>query len=97
MVVDKKWIAIMSSSSSSASDAAAAAAATAGVGVAAVGADNNELVSVIVPAHNAEPWIEETLKSVVEQTYRPLELSIYNDGSVDGTARVVEEWVVGLD
>ena len=83
----------MSSSYSYASDAAAAA--TAGVSVAAVGAD--ELVSVIVPAHNAEPWIEETLKSVIEQTYRPLELSIYDDGSVDGTARVVEEWVVGLD
>ena len=34
----------------------------------------NPLVSIIIPLYNAEPFLDETLQSVADQTYRPLEV-----------------------
>lgn len=46
------------------------------------------LVSVIVPAWNAEATLSETLASVAEQTYRQIEIIIVDDGSTDRTAEI---------
>jgi glycosyltransferase involved in cell wall biosynthesis len=48
------------------------------------------LVSVIMPAFNAEPYLEDAARSVLGQTYSQLELIIVNDGSTDGTGAVAE-------
>lgn len=50
---------------------------------------SDQLVSVVVPAYNAEATIGETLHSVSEQTHCDLEIIVVNDGSTDGTAAVV--------
>lgn len=50
------------------------------------------LVSVIVPAWNAEATIAETLQSVADQTYRNLEIIVVDDGSVDRTAEIAREF-----
>jgi glycosyltransferase involved in cell wall biosynthesis len=47
------------------------------------------LVSVIIPAYNAEAFIERTLISVVNQTYRNIEVIVVDDGSHDRTAEIV--------
>jgi len=52
----------------------------------------NELVSVIIPAYNAEHTIAATLESVRGQTYRNLEIIVVNDGSRDHTASLVESF-----
>ena len=43
------------------------------------------LVSILVAAYNAEPWIAETLASAMGQTYANVEVILVDDGSTDGT------------
>ena len=47
------------------------------------------LISVIIPAFNSEKTIYETIESVLNQTWRNLELIVVNDGSQDSTLDVV--------
>lgn len=50
------------------------------------------LVTVVVPAWNAESTLAETLQSVHSQTYRNLEIIIVDDGSTDLTAEIAGEF-----
>ena len=51
------------------------------------------LISVIVPAFNAEQTISLTIKSILKQTYRNLEIIIVNDGSTDKTSEIIEKFI----
>ena len=51
---------------------------------------NQPLISVIIPAYNAERYISKTLDSVLHQTYRNIEVLVINDGSQDRTAEIIE-------
>ena len=50
------------------------------------------LISCVVPVYNGERYIAEALDSILAQTYRPLEVIVADDGSSDGTARVVASY-----
>jgi len=50
----------------------------------------NLLVSIIIPAFNAEQFIEETINSALNQTYSNIEIIVIDDGSTDNTrAKIV--------
>lgn len=50
-------------------------------------------VSVIMPAYNAERYIEIAIQSVIEQSYSNWELIIVNDGSTDSTSKILSRMV----
>ena len=50
----------------------------------------DDLVSVILPAFNSVHFIGDTLRSILAQTHRRIEIIVVDDGSTDGTAGVVE-------
>jgi glycosyltransferase involved in cell wall biosynthesis len=53
-------------------------------------AADEPLVSVIIPAYNAAPFIREAVESALAQTYETLEVIVVDDGSRDETAALVE-------
>lgn len=53
---------------------------------------NSPLVSVIIPAYNAEAFINQTLISVLSQTYKNIEVLVVDDGSLDKTAEILEHF-----
>lgn len=53
------------------------------------------LVSVIIPAYNAQEWLPITLDSVCLQTFKEIEVIVVDDGSTDHTAEVAEKYALG--
>ena len=51
------------------------------------------LVSVIIPVYNVEKYLDRCLKSVVENDYRNLQIVCVNDGSVDSSGEILDQWV----
>lgn len=54
--------------------------------------DKTPLVSVIMPAYNAELFIEEAINSVISQTMPEWELIVIDDCSTDDTQRIISEF-----
>lgn len=52
------------------------------------------MISVLIPAYNCRPWIEEALRSVAGQTLPPGEILVADDASTDGTADFVESLAI---
>ncbi len=52
----------------------------------------SSVVSVVIPVYNTEPYLEECIESVVNQTYEALEILLINDGSTDGSGAVCKKW-----
>ena len=51
----------------------------------------NEVVSVIVPIYNVEEWVKKTVSSIVEQTYKKLEIILVDDESKDLSGKIVDK------
>src|SRR5271169_3846889 len=50
------------------------------------------LVSILIPAYNAEPWISDTIQSAIAQTWPRKEIIVVDDGSKDRTAAVAQRF-----
>ena len=49
-------------------------------------------ISVIIPVYNVEKYLRECLDSVVNQTYKDIEIICINDGSIDNSLKILEEY-----
>jgi glycosyltransferase involved in cell wall biosynthesis len=50
-------------------------------------------VSILIPAYNAEPWIGDTIRSALAQTWPRKEIIVVDDGSTDQTLQVARQFV----
>lgn len=50
------------------------------------------LVSILIPAYNAEPWISDALRSAVAQSWEPKEIIVVDDGSTDRTLEIARQF-----
>ena len=53
-------------------------------------------ISVIIPVYNVKPFLRECIDSVINQTYKDLEIIIIDDGSTDGSGTVCDEYTKDL-
>lgn len=53
---------------------------------------NNLLISIIVPAYNIKEYLPRCLDSILNQTYKNLEIIVVSDGSTDGTNEIITEY-----
>lgn len=54
-------------------------------------------VSVIVPVYNVEPYLRKCLDSIVNQTFKEIEIIIINDGSTDNSQLIIDEYALKYD
>lgn len=47
-----------------------------------------EKISVIVPIYNVEKYLEKSVESIINQTYKNLEIILVNDGSTDRSLEI---------
>ena len=52
----------------------------------------SELISVIVPVYMTEMYLDDCLQSIVDQTYRNLEIILIDDGSTDQCPQICDKW-----
>ena len=52
-----------------------------------------ELVSIIIPVYNAEKFIDETINTVLDQTYTNWELLLVNDCSTDNSVKLIQKYL----
>ena len=52
----------------------------------------NELVSIIVPVYNVEQYLNRCISSIVNQTYKNLEIILVDDASPDSCPQICEDW-----
>ena len=54
------------------------------------------LISFIIPVYNAFPYLEHCVRSILQQSYRKIEVILIDDGSTDGSVNLIKEKVAEL-
>jgi glycosyltransferase involved in cell wall biosynthesis len=54
--------------------------------------NHNEKVSILISIYNGEPYIKKSLKSILEQSYKNIEVLIIDDGSTDQTFKICKSY-----
>ena len=50
------------------------------------------MISIIVPVYNSAPFLDKCIQSLVDQTYRDIEIIIIDDGSKDDSPTILRKW-----
>ena len=54
---------------------------------------NEDVISVIVPVYNVEKYLERCLSSIINQTFKNLEIILVDDGSKDSSGKICDEYL----
>lgn len=54
--------------------------------------NNKTLISVVMSVYNAEKYLSDSILSILKQTHKNIEFIIVNDGSTDGSLRIIQEY-----
>ncbi len=57
-----------------------------------MGTENKPSISVVMPVHNAGPFLNESISSVLSQSFSEFEFVILNDASTDGSGAILQNW-----
>lgn len=57
---------------------------------------SNPLVSVVIPTYNRANIIKNTIDSVLNQTYKNIEIIVVDDGSTDNTQAIVDSYIADI-
>jgi len=49
-------------------------------------------VSIIIPVYNVKPFMEKSFSSIMNQTYKNIEIIVVDDGSTDGSGEICEQF-----
>lgn len=53
---------------------------------------NNPKVSIIIPVYNTEKYLEQCLESIINQTYKNIEIICVDDGSTDDSSAILHNF-----
>lgn len=53
---------------------------------------DNKLISIIVPVYNMEKYIDKCINSIINQTYKNIEIIIVDDGSTDKSSKMIDKY-----
>jgi len=56
--------------------------------------NDNALISVIIPVYNVEKYLSRCIDSVINQTYKNLEIILIDDGSMDDSGKICDEYAL---
>ncbi len=51
-----------------------------------------ELISIIVPVYNVEKYVNRCIESILQQSYKYIEIILIDDGSTDNSGKICDEW-----
>ena len=51
-------------------------------------------ISIIIPVYNMEDYIHKCLLSIISQSYEYLEIILINDGSIDNSSKIIDEYAL---
>lgn len=54
--------------------------------------DFNKLISIIIPVYNSEKYLDDCIRSIVNQTYADIEVLLVDDGSTDSSGEICKKW-----